>query len=325
MGAVIIEGRSGYRPLRLYNWALAFVMLSFGFIFPFAIWSSFPYFKPIVGVLMCVSFMLGGVCFGVWYILFARAGAYYVVIPGLVVGDHTATIVADPGHDPLLPLVMVRLGWAFMSFGLFFMLVDDPIAEARGGDSLVEAAVALVCGLCMLCWALRLWVRRTRRRRYPGDIELSAQGIRQRVENRVTEAAWESLGAGLGVARNDRGEVIGTWLAVSSRKVTSVASQVPWSYQEGRPQQCKLLLTPVGKVFNFNTLLRAAQKDPQWASRLFDSPDRLKGVHRLLTARDPVLEITGSPTPMLARHDDMYSDYDPQNLLAGFQGPLRHV
>ena len=125
---------------------------------------------------------------------------------------------------------------------------------------------------------------RHRRRRHPGDIELTPQGIRQRVADRVVEVSWQDISVWEGGRRTNMGEYTDLWNAVSRNQVRHYGNREPKRYSGERPQKFGILLTPVVDNDAMHTFIWTAWTDPVWASTILSSQDRVGSLTEILSA-----------------------------------------
>ena len=81
------------------------------------------------------------------------------------------------------------------------------------GIPVTYVALALLTAVALISFvrsAHYAWMRH-RRRRYPGDIELTPQGIRQRVADRVVEVSWQDINLWEGGRRSNIGGSLQTF------------------------------------------------------------------------------------------------------------------
>ncbi|WP_223907647.1 hypothetical protein [Actinomyces capricornis] len=257
-----------------------------------------PPINPISLAASNVACILVGLFSGLQCWHFGRTASYEVTSPELMKGDASVIIVADTETDPLLTSIAARLFWGSSAFFFFFLSCTAYQPPGEEIPSLVILAVLALLGAFFFGWAGYYGVVRSKRKRHPGSIEMNGWGLRQRVGDRVVEVAWKDISAFKSVDRNDRGEIVGSWIADSEQKISYRASRRPKPYRQRRAQPLFLLLTPVGNIMNFANFLRDAQNDPAWAAEIFNSPHRLEWIHSILTAHEPGLEISGDPTTM---------------------------
>lgn len=281
-------------------------------------WSPFSYFfavaLPLIGVaisawlwliglpvdrfflaLACAAFIIGSSCTGLWQVFNARVASHKVVSPEMREASDSVWIIADAKPDPMLAPIVLRIFWGSSAFAFLFLAISGPGEVGDNVLFIIFGTAFVVIGVFSFGWAGYYVLARGRRRRYPGHIEMNAWGLRQRVGDRVVEVAWKDIAAFKSVDRNERGEIIGSWIADSEKKVSCRASRRPKLYRQRRAQPLFLLLTPVGDVMNFVNFLRDAQNNPAWAAEIFNSPHRLEWIHSILTAHEPGLEILGGP------------------------------
>lgn len=247
-----------------------------------------------------VSFILVGLFSGLQCWCFGRTASYEVISPALMKDEASVTIVADTETDPLLTSIAARLFWGSSAFS--FLSCTAYQSPGEEVPSLIILTTFALLGMFLFGWAGYYGAVRSKRKRHPGSIEMNAWGLRQRVGDRVVEATWKDIGAFKGIDRNNRGEIIGSWIVDSEQEVSYCASRQPKLYRQRRAQPLFLLLTPVGNVMNFANFLRDAQNNPAWVAEIFRSPHRLEWIHGILTAHEPGLEIVGNPTAVSDGH-----------------------
>ena len=121
---------------------------------------------------------------------------------------------------------------------------------------------------------------------YPGDIDLSAEGIYQRLEGRVLEVSWKDIRSWKGLVCRFQGETYSKWGVVCSQQVSRRACQEAQSYGSPRPQIFYPLLNAVGDVDNFSIMIASARLYPEWIESLFADPNRVERLRSILTFRD---------------------------------------
>ena len=173
------------------------------------------------------------------------------------------------------------------AIGIILIIVDPE--DGMDGIPVTYVALALLTAVALISFARCVhyaWVR-YRRRRYPGDIALTPQGIRQRVADRVVEVSWQDINVWEGGPRSNMGEYTDLWNAVSRKQVRRFGNRKPKRYLGERPQNFGILLTPVVDNDAMHTFIWTAWTDPAWASTLLSSQDRVGSLTEILSLSRP--------------------------------------
>lgn len=226
-----------------------------------------------------------GMC--AYYLCSSREFGYAVVIPEIVWKQTGVRLVADKTFDPLLSFIIFWMSCLFAVIGIILIIVDPE----DGTDSIpiTYVALALLTAVALVSLARCVyyaWMRH-RRRRYPGDIELTPQGIRQRVADRVVEVSWQDINVWEGGRRSNMGEYTDLWNAVSRKQVRRFGNREPKRYSGERQQNFGILLTPVVDNDAMHTFIWTAWTDPAWANTLLSSQDRVGSLTEILSVSRP--------------------------------------
>jgi len=279
---------SKYDPRGAAGWLLVLMWPVIGVGFLLAMWSVDDIAHGSVGLifgygaLVLASF---GMCL---YTLHSfRLMGYSVLVPEIVEEHQGVRLVADRSFDPLLSFIMFWLLCASAAFGPLLIMIG---AEGEAGDlPITHVALALLLAVALVC-IIRgthyAWMRH-RRRRFPGDIELTPHGIRQRVADRVVEVSWQDINVWEGGPRSNMGEYTDLWNAVSRKQVRRFGNRKPKRYLGERPQNFGILLTPVVDNDAMHTFIWTAWTDPAWASTLLSSQDRVGSLTEILSLSRP--------------------------------------
>ena len=73
---------------------------------------------------------------------------------------------------------------------------------------------------------------------HPGDIDLFADGMYQRLEDRVLEVSWKDIRSWKGLVCRFQGETYSKWYVVCSQQVSRRASQGGHGPMEWRDRKC---------------------------------------------------------------------------------------
>jgi len=172
----------------------------------------------------------------------------------------------------------------FAAIGIILIIVDPE--DGTDGIPITYVALALLTAVALVSLARCAhysWMRH-RRRRYPGDIELTPQGIRQRVADRVVEVSWQDINLWEGGRRSNMGEFTDLWNAISKKQIRRFGNREPKRYSGERPQNFGILLTPVVATDAMHAFIWTAWTDPAWASTLLSSQDRVGSLTEILSA-----------------------------------------
>lgn len=276
---------SKYDPRGAAGWLLVLMWPVIGVGFLLAMWSVDDIAHGSVGLifgygaLVLASF---GMCL---YTLHSfRLMGYSVLVPEIVEEHQGVRLVADRSFDPLLSFIMFWLLCASAAFGPLLIMIG---AEGEAGDlPITHVALALLLAVALVC-IIRgthyAWMRH-RRRRFPGDIELTPHGIRQRVADRVVEVSWEEINTWVGGRRSNMGEFTDLWGAISTKQIRRFRNREPKLYSRERPQNFGILMTPVADIDAMHAFIRTAWIDPAWARALLSSPGRVGLLANILSA-----------------------------------------
>ena len=111
-------------------------------------------------------------------------------------------------------------------------MLADP---EEGTPAVVSLTIFVMVGICLFGSVVYFWWKRRRRIQYPGDIDLSADGMYQRLEDRALEVSWKDIGSREGVVYKPQGDTYSEWGVVCNRQVSRRASQEAQSYGSPRP------------------------------------------------------------------------------------------
>lgn len=208
---------------------------------------------------------------------------YQVRIPAVMWTERGARILADRNFDPLMSSILLRVAWTLVTFGFIALFLAEP---EEGIPAVVSLAIVVMIGICLFGSVVYYWWKRRRRMQYPGDIDLSADGMYQRLEDRVLEVSWKDIRSWKGLVCRFQGETYSKWNVVCSRQVSRRVSQGAQSYGSPRPQVFYPLLNAVGDVDNFSIMIASARLYPEWIESLFADPNRVERLRSILTFRD---------------------------------------
>ena len=242
-------------------------------------WSVDRSFKSAMPFIGHASIVFASVCVGAYALL---------VSPEVKQRPSGVLVVADPKFDPHIASVVLRTGCAVVSLGLAAALALWSDGSDRRSVTLVFSMILLVVGIFFLVRVVHFWTLRRACQQYPGDIELSPEGVRQRYGNFVACASWKDIESWRGAKRNDLGAFRDLWNTASAHEASFPASRNPVAFQDRRLQCLTLVLNPVSDVRTMHALIDAAQGNPGWARELFSSHDRTERVANILSA--PVYE-----------------------------------
>lgn len=232
----------------------------------------------------CVLILASGAC--------ARANAYrsdrmcdyQVRIPAVMWIERGARILADRNFDPLISSILLRLAWTLLTFGGVALFLTDP---EEGAPAVVSLTIFVTIGIFLFGSVIYYWWKRRKRMQHPGDIDLFADGMYQRLEDRVLEVSWKDIRSWKGLVCRFQGETYSKWNVVCSQQVSRRASQGgARSYGVARPQVFFPLLNAVGDVDSFNILIASARLYPEWIESLFVDPKRVERLRSILPFRD---------------------------------------
>lgn len=232
------------------------------------------------GAIVLASF---GMCS--YYLFSSRVFDYVVLVPEIVWEQTVVRLVADKNFDPLLSFIVFWMSCLLAVIGIILIIADPE--DGMDGIPVTYVALALLTAVALVSLARcahYAWMRH-RRRRYPGDIELTPQGIRQRVADRVVEVSWQDISVWEGGRRTNMGEYTDLWNAVSRNQVRRFGNREPKRYSGERPQNFEILLTPVVATDAMHAFIWTAWTDPAWASTLLSSQDRVGSLTEILSAQ----------------------------------------
>ena len=232
------------------------------------------------GAIVLASF---GMCS--YYLFSSRVFDYVVLVPEIVWEQTGVRLVADKNFDPLLSFIVFWMSCLLAVIGIILIIADPE--DGMDGIPVTYVALALLTAVALVSLARcahYAWMRH-RRRRYPGDIELTPQGIRQRVADRVVEVSWQDISVWEGGRRTNMGEYTDLWNAVSRNQVRRFGNREPKRYSGERPQNFEILLTPVVATDAMHAFIWTAWTDPAWASTLLWSQDRVGSLTEILSAQ----------------------------------------
>ena len=196
----------------IVDWLLVLIWPLMGVGSLFALWRvndiAHGSFEQILGhgSIVLASF---GMC--AYYLFSSRVFGYSVLVPEIVWEQTGVRLVADKNFDPLLSFIIFWMSCLFATIGIILIIVDPE--DGTDGIPITYVALALLTAVALVSLARCAhysWMRH-RRRRYPGDIELTPQGIRQRVADRVVEVSWQDINLWEGGRRSNMGEFTDLW------------------------------------------------------------------------------------------------------------------
>ena len=231
----------------------------------------------------CVLILAGGVCGSANTYLSDRMCDYQVRIPAVMWTDRGARILADRKFDPLMSSILLRLAWTLVTFGLIALFLAEP---EEGTPAVVSLTIFVMIGICLFGSVVYYWWKRRRRMQYPGDIDLSAEGVHQCLEDRVLEVSWEDIRSLEGLLYKPQGDTYSEWGVICSQQVSRKASQETQPYGSPRLQIFRPLLNAVGDVNNFSIMIASARLYPEWIESLLADPNRVERLRSILTFRD---------------------------------------
>ena len=223
-----------------------------------------------------------GMC--AYYLFSSRVFDYAVLVPEIVWEQTGVRLVADKNFDPLLSFIVFWMSCLLAVIGIILIIADPE--DGMDGIPVTYVALTLLTAVALISFvrcAHYAWMRH-RRRRHPGDIELTPQGIRQRVADRVVEVSWQDISVWEGGQRTNMGEYTDLWNAVSRNQVRHYGNREPKRYSGERPQNFEILLTPVVDNDAMHTFIWTAWTDPAWASTILSSQDRVGSLTEILSA-----------------------------------------
>ena len=179
--------------------------------------------------------------------------------------------------------ILLRLAWALVTFGLIALFLAEP---EEGTPAVVSLTIFVMIGICLFGSVVYYWWKRRRRMQYPGDIDLSAEGVHQRLEDRVLEVSWEDIRSLEGLLYKPQGDTYSEWGVICSQQVSRKASQETQPYGSPRLQIFRPLLNAVGDVNNFSIMIASARLYPEWIESLLADPNRVERLRSILTFRD---------------------------------------
>ena len=230
----------------IVDWLLALVWPVMGVGSLFTLWRvndiAHGSFGQILGhaAIVLASF---GMC--AYYLFSSRVFDYAVLVPEIMWEQNGVRLVADKNFDPLLSFIIFWMSCLFATIGVILIIFDPE--DGMDGIPITYVALALLTAVALVSLARCVhysWMRH-RRRRYPGDIELTPQGIRQRVADRVVEVSWQDINLWEGGRKSNMGEFTDLWNAISEKQVRRFGNREPKRYSGERPQNFEILLTPV--------------------------------------------------------------------------------
>jgi hypothetical protein len=231
-----------------------------------------------------VSLVLASFGMCAYYLFSSRVFGYSVLVPEIVWEQTGVRLVADKNFDPLLSFIIFWMSCLFATIGIILKIADPE--DGMDGIPVTYVALALLTAVALISFvrcAHYAWMRH-RRRRYPGDIELTPQGIRQRVADRVVEVSWQDINLWEGGRRSNMGEYMDLWNAISKKQICRFGNREPKRYSGERPQNFEILLTPVVDNDAMHTFIWTAWTDPAWASTILSSQDRVGSLTEILSA-----------------------------------------
>ena len=268
---------------KLYTWCFAIFWLVAAAMFVYFVCLFEMTGNLVARYTSCVLILAGGVCGGVYTYLSGRMCGYQVRIPAVMWTDRGARILADRNFDPLMSSILLRVAWTLVTFGFIALFLAEP---EEGTPAVVSLTIFVMIGICLFGSVVYYLWKRRRRMQYPGDIDLSAEGMHQRLEGRVLEVFWKDIRSRKGLVYKPQGDTYSEWGVVSSRQVSRRASQGAQSYGSPRPQVFYPLLNAVGDVDNFSIMIASARLYPEWIESLLADPNRVERLRSILTFRD---------------------------------------
>lgn len=249
--------------------------------------------------LASVLILASGVCASISAYFSDRMFNYQVLVPAVVWTERGVRVLADKKFDPLMSSVLVRLAWMLLTFGFVALMCADPV---NGTPAVVSVVFFMGIGIYLFGNVFYYWWKRRRRKQYPGDIELSAEGMFQRLGDRVLEVSWKDLRAWKGLIHKLQGETYGLWEVIATYPVDRRASNISALSSSERPQKFVPLLSSVGDADKFNIMLASARRYPDWANNLFADPNRVDRIVRILT-------LDSQPKRFMRVADALFEEY----------------
>lgn len=271
-----------------YTWFFVVLWPVLGVGFVFLDWSVDRSFKSAMPFIGHASIVFASVCVGAYALLASRSARHWVVSPEVKQRSSGVLVVADSKFDPHIASVVLRAGCAVVSLGLAVALGVWSDGSDRRSVTLIFSMILLVVGIFFLVRVVQFWTLRRACQQYPGDIELSPEGVRQRCGNFIACASWKDIESWRGAKRNDLGAFCDLWNTASAHEASFPASRNPVVFQYRRLQCLTLVLNPVSDVRTMHALIDAARSNPGWARELFSSHDRAERVANILST--PVYE-----------------------------------
>ena len=289
-----------------YVWFLAILWPFLGVGFVWLDWSVDRSFSSTIPFIGHASLVFASACVGAYTLLAARSAGHQVIFPEVKQKPYGVLVVADSRFDPFIASIILRMGCAVASLGLATALTLGSSGSDRRSVTLAFSVAFFAVGIIFLVQAVRLWVLRHACQQYPGDIELSPEGIRQRYGNCIVCVSWRNIEGWRGASETSLGEFRDLWDALSGREVYYSASHEPQVFSSIHRQRFKLILNPVSDVYAIHALLDAAQENPDWARELFRSHDRAERVLNILTA-------SGCEDALYEAHSWGVGEYDSED------------
>lgn len=262
--------------------------------------------------LASVLMLASGVCASISAYFSDRMFNYQVLVPAVVWTERGVRVLADKKFDPLMSSVLVRLAWMLLTFGLVALMCADPV---NGTPVVVSVAVFLGIGIYLFGNVFYYWWKRRRRKQYPGDIELSTEGMFQRLGDRVLEVSWKDLRAWKGLIHKLQGETYGLWEVIAAYPVDRRASNMSVLSSSERPQKFVPLLSYVGDADKFNIMLASARRYPDWANNLFADPNRVDRIVRILTLDSQPKRFMQVADALFEKYSDLPLSYADSTML----------
>jgi len=262
--------------------------------------------------LASVLMLASGVCASINTYFSDRMFNYQVLVPAVVRIERGVRVLADKKFDPLMSSVLVRLAWTLLTFGLVALMYTDPV---DGTPAVVPIAIFMGIGVCLFGTVVYYWWKRRRRKQYPGDIDLSAEGMHQRLGDRVLEVTWKDLRAWRGLIHKFQGETYGVWEVVAGYPVNRQTSAVSVLSSSVRPQKFTPLLNSVGDIDKFNIMLASARRYPDWAKNLFMDPNRVDRIVRILTLDSTSKDFMQVADALFEKYPDLPLSYADLTML----------
>ena len=256
--------------------------------------------------------LASGVCASINTYFSDRMFNYQVLVPAVVRIERGVRVLADKKFDPLMSSVLVRLAWTLLTFGLVALMYTDPV---DGTPAVVPIAIFMGIGVCLFGTVVYYWWKRRRRKQYPGDIDLSAEGMHQRLGDRVLEVTWKDLRAWRGLIHKFQGETYGVWEVVAGYPVNRQTSAVSVLSSSVRPQKFAPLLNSVGDIDKFNIVLASARRYPDWAKNLFMDPNRVDRIVRILTLDSTSKDFMQVADALFEKYPDLPLSYADLTML----------